>query len=67
MASDCTDQPVRRVYLDGIPKGQDLCEPCIAFATRIGMNPVADRRRVQRIPEWRRRGIAKDLTWRATA
>lgn len=62
LATDCTDVPERRVYLDGVPKGQDLCSPCVAYAERAGMNPVADRRAVARIPAWRQRDMAKDLT-----
>lgn len=64
LATDCTDEPARVVYLDGVPKGQSLCEPCIAFAARVGMNPVADRRAVERIPEWRKRSLARDFTGR---
>lgn len=64
IAIACTDVPVRRVYLDNVPKGQDLCEPCIAYAKRAGMNPVADRRSVPRIPRWRQNDLARDLTQR---
>lgn len=48
IATACTGTATRLVYLDGIPDGQHMCDECVAFATRIGMNPVADRRRVPR-------------------
>lgn len=59
MAADCTLEGVRTVYLDGVEKGVWACEPCVSYAARVGMNPVADRRSVARIPEWRRRSLAK--------
>jgi hypothetical protein len=61
IAIACTDVPVRRVYLDNVPKGQDLCEPCITYAAQVGMHPVADRRSAPRIPEWRKHNLAKVL------
>jgi hypothetical protein len=64
MAAACTDVPVRRVYLDNVEKGQDLCEPCIAYAEQVGMHPVADRRAAPRIPVWRQRDLSRDLTQR---
>ena len=64
IATDCIGEPARRVYLDAVEKGQDLCEPCIAAATRMGMNPVADRRSAPRIPAWRQRDLSRDQTGR---
>lgn len=48
IAIACTGIAARLVYLDAVRDGQHLCEPCIAYANRQGMNPVADRRRVPR-------------------
>ena len=58
MAIDCTGQPTKGVYLDVRERFVHLCEPCIAVAQRMGMNP-RDRRAVVRIPAWRRRSLAK--------
>lgn len=58
IASDCTGDPTRGVYLDVREKFVRLCEPCITAAERMGMNP-RDRRAVTRIPVWRQRDLAK--------
>lgn len=48
LATLCTDRPERLVYLDSLRDALALCAPCIAFAERVGLNPVADRRRTPR-------------------
>lgn len=68
LSSLCTGGEATVMYLDAVEKGQPMCGPCISAATRLGMNPVSDRRAVQRIPAWRQRSLAKDLTgWRSVA
>lgn len=67
LSSLCIGGEATVMYLDAVDKGTPLCGPCIAAATRLGMNPKADRRAVQRIPEWRKRSLAKDMTWRSVA
>lgn len=60
MASDCAGTPTKGVYLNAVDRFQRMCQPCIDFATRAGMNP-RDRRAVERLPEWRKRSLAKVL------
>jgi hypothetical protein len=76
LASLCINGEAQPLYLDGVPDKTYLCGPCVAAATRLGMNPISDRRRVPRVPvatevavpEWRRRGLAKALdSWRVAS
>ena len=61
MAIDCTGEAVAYKYLDEVEKGQRLCAPCLSYAAKVGMNPKDDRRAVTRVPQWRKRNLARVL------
>jgi hypothetical protein len=53
-ASLCIGGEATEFWIDNVltnaPERVFLCGPCTAAATRLGMSPRADRRRVPRIP-----------------
>jgi hypothetical protein len=59
IATLCIGGEASPVYIDN--EKVWACGPCIAAATRLGMDPVADRRARPRIPAWRQRDLAKVL------
>ena len=67
LASLCVHGDASPMYLDAVADKTFLCGPCIAAATRLGMNPRADRRAVVRIPLWRQRDLSRDETGRVFA
>lgn len=68
LASAC-DGPTSIVYLGSRREPMAVCTACGEVASRLGMEPRAeyDRRAVQRMPEWRRRSLAKVLDHGAVA